>query len=143
AAPSGVREEPGPRPHHDRRARQSEGAGRSTGLVTDPAASTRVLLFTGKGGVGKTTTSASTALACADAGLRTIVLSTDPAHSLGDVFDRELGDDVVEIAPDLWGQQLDAQNRMEEAWDDIRTWLLEVFEWAGVAAIEAEELSVL
>lgn len=109
-----------------------------------PAAdASRVLLFTGKGGVGKTTTSAATALACADAGLRTIVLSTDPAHSLGDVFDHDLGDEVSEIAPGLWGQQLDTQTRMEEAWNDIRAWLLEVFEWAGVAAIEAEELSVL
>ena len=51
----------------------------------------RVLLFTGKGGVGKTTTAAATALRCADAGLRTIVLSTDPAHSLADAFDRPLG----------------------------------------------------
>src|SRR3546814_5430738 len=52
---------------------------------------TRVLLFTGKGGVGKTTTAAATALRCADAGLRTVVLSTDPAHSLADAFDVELG----------------------------------------------------
>lgn len=103
----------------------------------------RVLLFTGKGGVGKTTTSAASALACADAGLRTIVLSTDPAHSLADAFAVELGDLAVEIAPNLWGQQLDTQNRMEDSWVDIQAWLLEVFEWAGVEAIEAEELSVI
>ena len=100
----------------------------------------RVLLFTGKGGVGKTTTAAATALACADAGLRTVVLSTDPAHSLADAFDVELGDQVAEIVPGLWGQQLDTQARMEDAWTEIQAWLLEVFEWAGVAAIEAEEL---
>lgn len=111
--------------------------------MTRAAPGARVLLFTGKGGVGKTTTSAATALACADAGLRTVVLSTDPAHSLADAFDVALGDAVTEIAPGLWGQQLDAQNRMEEAWGDIQAWLLEVFEWAGVAAIEAEELSVI
>ncbi len=103
----------------------------------------RVLLFTGKGGVGKTTTAAATALACADAGLRTVVLSTDPAHSLADAFDVELGDRVAEIVPGLWGQQLDTQARMEDAWTEIQAWLLEVFEWAGVAAIEAEELSVI
>ena len=103
----------------------------------------RVLLFTGKGGVGKTTTAAATALRCADAGLRTIVLSTDPAHSLADAFGRELGDLAVPIVPGLWGQQLDAQRRMEDTWGDIQAWLLEVFQWAGVAAIEAEELAVV
>jgi len=103
----------------------------------------RVLLFTGKGGVGKTTTAAATALCCADAGLRTMVLSTDPAHSLADAFGQDLGDLAVEIVPGLWGQQLDAQGRMEETWSEIQAWLLEVFQWAGVAAIEAEELSVI
>jgi arsenite-transporting ATPase len=103
----------------------------------------RVLLFTGKGGVGKTTTAAATALRCADAGLRTIVLSTDPAHSLSDAYAVELGDHAIEIAPSLWGQQLDAQARMEDTWEEIQAWLLEVFRWAGVAAIEAEELSVV
>ncbi|MFN8017921.1 MAG: ArsA family ATPase [Acidimicrobiales bacterium] len=103
----------------------------------------RVLLFTGKGGVGKTTTAAATALRCADAGLRTIVLSTDPAHSLADAFGRDLGDLPVEVVPGLWGQQLDAQRRMEDTWGDIQAWLLEVFQWAGVAAIEAEELAVV
>jgi arsenite/tail-anchored protein-transporting ATPase len=104
---------------------------------------TRILLFTGKGGVGKTTTAAATALRCADAGARTIVLSTDPAHSLGDAFDTELGDLAVEVTEGLWGQQLDAQERMEESWEDIQGWLMEVFRWAGVDALEAEELSVV
>lgn len=111
--------------------------------MTGRGSGARVLLFTGKGGVGKTTTSAASALACADAGLRTIVLSTDPAHSLADAFDVALGDDATEIAPNLWGQQFDTQARMEDAWVDIQQWLVEVFEWAGVAAIEAEELSVI
>ena len=103
----------------------------------------RILLFTGKGGVGKTTTAAATALRCADAGQRTIVLSTDPAHSLGDAFDVPLGDLSVEIVPGLWGQQLDAQDRMEDAWDDIRRYLEAVFRWGGVDEIEAEELAVV
>ncbi len=103
----------------------------------------RILLFTGKGGVGKTTTAAATALRCADAGHRTIVLSTDPAHSLSDAFGIDLGDLAVEIEPGLWGQQLDAQDRMEDAWDDIQRYLEEVFRWSGVDAIEAEELSVV
>lgn len=103
----------------------------------------RVLLFTGKGGVGKTTTAAATALRCADSGARTIVLSTDPAHSLADAFAVDLGDRPVPIAPGLWGQQLDTQARMEDSWAEIQAWLQEVFQWAGVAAIEAEELSVI
>ncbi|MCU1378474.1 MAG: Arsenical pump-driving ATPase, partial [Acidimicrobiales bacterium] len=104
---------------------------------------TRVLLFTGKGGVGKTTTAAATALRCADAGLRTIVLSTDPAHSLADALDVPLGPLAVPVVPNLWGQQLDAQDRLEEAWGEIQAWLVEVLAWAGVGAVEAEELSVV
>ena len=103
----------------------------------------RVLLFTGKGGVGKTTVAAATALACADAGRRTIVLSTDPAHSLADAFGQPLGSVAEPVAGGLWAQQLDATERLEEAWGDIQDFLVEVFEWAGLEAIEAEELSVL
>ena len=103
----------------------------------------RVLLFTGKGGVGKTTTAAATALRCADDGLRTIVLSTDPAHSLADAFDVELGPLPVQVVPNLFGQQLDSQDRLEDAWHDIQGYLLEVFAWAGLEGVEAEELSVL
>ncbi|HEX6569844.1 MAG TPA: ArsA family ATPase [Acidimicrobiales bacterium] len=104
---------------------------------------TRILLFTGKGGVGKTTASAATALRCADSGLRTLALSTDPAHSLGDAFDVPLGPLVTPVAAGLWGQQLDAQDRMEDAWSEIQRYLLEVFRWAGVEGLEAEELSVV
>ena len=104
---------------------------------------TRILLFTGKGGVGKTTVAAATALRCADAGLRTVVLSTDPAHSLADAFDLPLGPLASPITDGLWGQQLDAQERMEESWHDIQGWLREVFSWAGVDGLEAEELSVV
>ena len=107
------------------------------------ATTTRVLLFTGKGGVGKTTAAAATALRCADAGLRTIVLSTDPAHSLADAFDRPLSAIGTPITDKLWGQQLDAQERMEDAWADIQAYVIDVLGWAGVDAIEAEELSVV
>jgi arsenite-transporting ATPase len=104
---------------------------------------TRILLFTGKGGVGKTTTAAATAIRCADAGLKTIILSTDPAHSLADSFDVDLGPLSSPITDALWGQQLDAQERMEESWHDIQGWLRDVFSWAGVDGLEAEELSVV
>ena len=109
------------------------------------ATRTRVLLFTGKGGVGKTSVAAATALRCADAGLRTIVLSTDPAHSLSDAFDKPLGPLSARLGDheNLWGQQLDAQDRMEDAWADIQKYLMEIFDWAGVEGIKAEELSLL
>ncbi|CAN5695924.1 ArsA family ATPase [soil metagenome] len=103
----------------------------------------RIILFTGKGGVGKTSAAAATALRCADAGLRTMVLSTDPAHSLADAFDVPLDSVATPVTGSLWGQQLDAQERMEDSWAEIQQYLLEVFEWAGVDGIEAEELAVI
>ena len=69
----------------------------------------RVLLFTGKGGVGKTTVAAATAVRAARSGLRTVVMSTDPAHSLGDSFDIEIGSNPTPIAERLWAEQIDAQ----------------------------------
>jgi arsenite-transporting ATPase len=103
----------------------------------------RILLFTGKGGVGKTTVAAATALQCAAARMRTIVLSTDPAHSLADAFDIPLGDEPVAIAPHLDGQQLDARVRFEAAWADVRDYVVDVLGWAGADAVEAEELAVI
>jgi arsenite-transporting ATPase len=103
----------------------------------------RILLFTGKGGVGKTTVAAATAAACAARGERTLVFSTDPAHSLADSLDVPVGALPTSVAPQLSAQQLDARERTEEAWDDIRGYLVEVFDWAGVEGIEADELAVL
>lgn len=103
----------------------------------------RILLFTGKGGVGKTTVAAATALRAAESGLRTIVISTDPAHSLADAFDVPLGDRPVPVADRLWGQQLDTRVRFEEAWDDVRRYMVDLLDWAGVGAVEAEELAVV
>lgn len=105
--------------------------------------STRVLLFTGKGGVGKTTVAAATALRCASLGQRTLVLSTDPAHSLADSLDVSLGTAATPVTDRLWGQQLDAQDRLEESWAELKQWFVEVLDWAGVDAVEAEELAVL
>ncbi len=103
----------------------------------------RTILFTGKGGVGKTTTAAATAIIAASAGLRTAVMSTDPAHSLADSFGIELGDELTEVAANCYAQQLDAQARMESSWSEIRDYLRAVFDWAGLDDIEAEELSVI
>src|SRR2546421_10817729 len=102
----------------------------------------RILLFTGKGGVGKTTVAAATAVRAAEAGLRTVVCSTDPAHSLADAFDVPLGDRPTPVAEHLWGQQLNARVRFEEAWNDVRRYLVDVLDWAGAGGVEAEELAV-
>jgi arsenite-transporting ATPase len=103
----------------------------------------RILLFTGKGGVGKTTVAAATAVRAARAGLRTIVVSTDPAHSLADAFDVALGDRPTPVAARLWGQQLNARVRFEETWDDVRRYMVDVLDWVGADSLEAEELAVV
>src|SRR2546423_8338354 len=103
----------------------------------------RILLFTGKGGVGKTTVAAATAARAAASGLRTIVVSTDPAHSLADAFDVELDDRPSPVTTRLWGQQLNARVRFEETWDDIRRYMVDVLDWVGADTLEAEELAVV
>src|ERR671934_634352 len=103
----------------------------------------RVLLFTGKGGVGKTTIAAATAVRASRAGHRTLVMSTDPAHSLADSFDVELASDARQVAPNLWAEQIDAQERLEANWREIQEYMVSLMNWAGVDAIQAEELSVL
>ena len=104
---------------------------------------TRIILFTGKGGVGKTTVAAATALRCAGRGSRTLVLSTDPAHSLADAFGTGLDSSPLAVGRGLWAQQLDATERFEEAWGEVQAYLREVMDWAGVEGIEAEELSIV
>ena len=105
---------------------------------------TRIVLFTGKGGVGKSTVAAGTAALAAKAGRRTLALSTDAAHSLADAFGLDdTGAEPVEVVPDLWLQQVDAQRRFEESWADLQRYLLSVLEVAGVDPVAAEELTVL
>ncbi|GAA1552237.1 ArsA family ATPase [Kribbella hippodromi] len=104
---------------------------------------TRVLLYTGKGGVGKTTSAAGTATLAALRGLRTLVLSTDAAHSLSDAFDSQAGPEPTEIDDLLFVQQIDAQRKFERSWGDIQAYLRSVLHMVGVDPIEAEELTVL
>ncbi len=102
----------------------------------------RIVLMTGKGGVGKTTVAAATALHAADIGLRVLVMSTDPAHSLADAYDVPLGDTPREIAPRLRAQQVDTQTQLERFWSDIHQQLMAVFNWGGVDGIAAEEFLI-
>jgi arsenite/tail-anchored protein-transporting ATPase len=103
----------------------------------------RVLLFTGKGGVGKTTVAAATAVRAAAAGTRTLVMSTDPAHSLADSFEQDIGSTPTPISDHLWGQQIDAQERLEDNWREIQDYMIQLMNWAGTETIQAEELTVL
>jgi arsenite-transporting ATPase len=103
----------------------------------------RVLLFTGKGGVGKTTVAAATAVRAAAGGARTLVMSTDPAHSLGDSFEMEIGSNPTRVSDGLWAQQIDAQERLEDNWREIQDYMIQLMNWAGTETIQAEELTVL
>ncbi len=103
----------------------------------------RVLLFTGKGGVGKTTAAAATAAAAAARGSKTLVLSTDPAHSLADALDVALAATPTEVDTGLYAMQVDAQAAFERTWREVQAYLLTLLERAGVDALQAEELTVL
>jgi arsenite-transporting ATPase len=102
----------------------------------------RTILYTGKGGVGKTSVAAATARRCAAAGLRTVVLSTDPAHSLSDSLETELGAEPIQASANLFGQEVQAQEEMERHWKSVQGWLGSLLEERGVDRIAAEELTV-
>ncbi|MEM6806824.1 MAG: TRC40/GET3/ArsA family transport-energizing ATPase [Bacteroidota bacterium] len=103
----------------------------------------RIILFTGKGGVGKTTVAASTALKTAKEGKKTLIISTDPAHSLSDALDMELSPEPTEIAPNLYAQEFDVYYSMQKYWNNMRNLMNTIFRWRGVKGVVAEELSVL
>jgi arsenite/tail-anchored protein-transporting ATPase len=102
----------------------------------------RTILYTGKGGVGKTSVAAATARRCADAGLRTVVLSTDPAHSLADVLEVAVESEPTKLGRNLWAQQVSAQEELERHWSAVQEWLGQVLVERGVERIAAEELTV-
>jgi len=96
-----------------------------------------------KGGVGKTTTAAATAACAAERGRRTLVVSADAAHSLGDVIERRLGPDPIEVAPGLDAMEIDPRVEMERHWGRIRDFLVEVLIHQGIEGVVAEELALL
>jgi arsenite-transporting ATPase len=103
----------------------------------------RTILYTGKGGVGKTSVAAATALKAASSGRKVLVMSTDPAHSLSDAFDVEVGPDPKEMASGLWAQEMDYTAMLEENWAEIRDYMITLFEWQGADTLAAEELAML
>ncbi|MDY7031573.1 MAG: ArsA family ATPase [Thermodesulfobacteriota bacterium] len=102
----------------------------------------RFILFTGKGGVGKTTVSAATAVKCAKLGYKTIVISTDSAHSLADSFDMEIGNDPTPIMNNLDGEEIDVNYEIKRNWGPIQAFIQDFLRYRGFENIIAEELSI-
>lgn len=102
----------------------------------------RIILYTGKGGVGKTSIAAATALECAEKGMKTLVVSTDPAHSLGDSLDMKLSNEPVEISKNLWAEEIDATHEVEEGWGKVQEYLTALFTSKTIKDITTQELTV-
>ncbi len=103
----------------------------------------RIILFTGKGGVGKTTTAAATAIKCATLGKKTLIISTDPAHSLSDAMDMDLAPEPIEVSDNLWCMEFDVYYSMKKYWSNMKEMMRSIFKFQGVENVIAEELSVL
>lgn len=103
----------------------------------------RLVLYLGKGGVGKTTTSAASAVRSAGLGHRTLVVSTDIAHSLADVLDRELADEPLRLAPNLWAQEINVLAEMRRHWRSLQPSVNDVFQREGLDPVAAEELAIV
>jgi arsenite-transporting ATPase len=103
----------------------------------------RNIVFTGKGGVGKTSVAAATAVRAAALGYKTLIISTDPAHSLGDSFDIELGPSPVKVAENLWGQEVSVYGDLSLNWEVVREHFAHLMEVQGIEGIYVEEMGVL
>jgi arsenite-transporting ATPase len=102
----------------------------------------RIILFTGKGGVGKTSIAAATALRCAEMGYRTKVYSTDAAHSLADSFDKVIGCEETEIRRNLFAQEIDVNEEIKKNWGPIQGFIQQFLKYRGMENLIAEELAV-
>lgn len=103
----------------------------------------RIILYTGKGGVGKTSVAAATAVRTAELGYRTVVMSTDLAHSLADSFDLPLDPEPIQIAPNLWAQETDIYYSLRTYWGRVQEWLRALLAWRQIDELVADEVSVL
>lgn len=103
----------------------------------------RNIIFTGKGGVGKTSVAAATALKAADMGYKTLIMSTDPAHSLGDSLDVQLGPSPVKVAENLWAQEVSVFGDLNLNWDVVREHFAHLMASRGIEGVYAEEMGVL
>ena len=103
----------------------------------------RVLLYTGKGGVGKTSVAASTAAMLAKQNRKTIVMSTDPAHSLGDSLQAEIKSEPTKISENLYAQEVNINDAIQTHWSDLREYLTALFQYQGLDPISADEIAIL
>ncbi|MFQ5916793.1 MAG: ArsA family ATPase [Candidatus Binatia bacterium] len=103
----------------------------------------RIILYTGKGGVGKTTVAAATAFWCARLGHRTLVMSTDPAHSLADAIEKPLGPEPIRIKENLWAQEINVLEEIKASWGEVEGYLTALFSSRGLDDVVAEEMAVL
>ena len=101
----------------------------------------RIILYLGKGGVGKTTTAAATALRCAQLGYRTLVASTDIAHSLADSLDMPLSDEPVQVAENLWAQEISVVADLQKNWGKLQDFTSNMIAGRGLSRVVADELS--
>ncbi len=103
----------------------------------------RIILYTGKGGVGKTSVSAATALRLARQGYRTLVMSTDAAHSLADSFDKTLDNEPVQVTDNLWAQEISVLHEVDRYWVTLQQYMNALLSWRGMDDVVAEEMTVL
>lgn len=103
----------------------------------------RVIIYTGKGGVGKTSVAAAAALRASELGYRTLVFSTDASHSLGDSFDKDLGHEPTEVAPKLWAIETNAYADLEANWGVVRTHIANIITLQGMNEVLADEAAIL
>ena len=103
----------------------------------------RIILYLGKGGVGKTTISAATAVRSAEQGKRTLVVSTDLAHSLADCFNKQLTSEPKELAPNLWAQEVNVLDEMRNSWGKLQEKLSQLLRQRGIDSVMAEELALI
>ena len=102
----------------------------------------RIIIYTGKGGVGKTTVSAATGVLCAELGYKTIVLSTDPAHSLSDSIGKKIGKNPVKVTDRLWAQEIDVTEELRINWDKIQGFIVKFLSYQGFDKFIAEEFAI-
>src|SRR5262249_58132981 len=100
----------------------------------------RIIVYTGKGGVGKTSVAAATGVVLAARGRRTLVVSTDAAHSLADSFDRPLSPEPVAVADNLWGQEIDSLREAERSWGAVQRWLGRGLQWAQLSHLPIQDV---
>lgn len=99
----------------------------------------RIIIYTGKGGVGKTSIAAATAVRLASQGYRTLIMSTDAAHSLSDSFNFQIGSEPILINERLWGLEVDSLRETERHWGAVQNWLAGMMSWAKLNDITTEE----